>query len=75
MSSCGSEVLSNHKVINYIGSQKNPNANLPHKPKTFDRVDCGVMYTNQAQGDARTTAECQYLSEAGLCLLLMEKEK
>lgn len=48
---------------------------LPYKPKTFDRADCGVMYTNQAQGDARTTAECQYLSEAGLCLLLMEKEK
>lgn len=58
---------------------KNPNANLPHEPKTFDHADCGVMYTNQARGDARATAECRCLSEAGLrlllLLLLMEKEK
>lgn len=64
MSLCVSELLSNHQDINYIGSHMKPNAYLPYKRRTFDRADCGVMYTNQARGDPHTTAECQYLSEA-----------
>lgn len=46
MSSFVSEVLSKHKAINYIGSHITPNANLPYKRRTFDRADCGVVYTN-----------------------------
>lgn len=64
MSSCVSELLSNHQALNSIGGHRMPNANLPYKWRTFDRADCGVMSTNQARRDAHSTAECQYLSVA-----------
>lgn len=43
-----SKLLSNHRGIHYVGSSMNPNANLSYMWKTFDRADCGAMYTNQA---------------------------
>lgn len=48
MSTFISKLLSNHGSINYVGSGMNPNANLSYMRKTFDRADCGAMYTNQA---------------------------
>lgn len=48
MSTFISKLLSNHRGINYVGSSMNPNANLSYMWKTFDRADCGAMYTNQA---------------------------
>ena len=48
MSTFISELLSKHRGINDVGSTTNPNANLSYKWKTFDRADCGAMYTNQA---------------------------
>ena len=48
MSTCISELLSNHRGINYVGRSMNPNANLSYMWKTFDRADGGAMYTDQA---------------------------
>lgn len=48
MSTFISKLLSNHRGRNYVGSSMNPNANLSYMWETFDRADCGAMYTNQA---------------------------
>lgn len=48
MSTFISKLLSNHRDIHFVGGSMNPNANLSYMWKTFDRADCGAMYTNQA---------------------------
>lgn len=54
MSKFISKLLSNHRGMNYVGNGMNPNANLSYMWKTFDRADCGAMYTNQAMEMTQT---------------------